>query len=244
MTKYKIKILTLNIHKGFSLTKRHVTIDSIKENILASGANLVCLQEVVGAFSDIIRKPQFEFLADQIWSHYAYGQNAIYSKGHHGNAILSEHPIIHYKNYDISSYRFEKRGVLHGIIKLSDDTKHNLHVMTLHLDLMSWSRKRQIDKLCSLIEKHVPLESPLIVCGDFNDWRNEFSEYLFERVGINEAHFSHLGSYAKTFPTFLPFLKLDRIYIRNAKIEVISRLNDISWHKLSDHLPIYAEIIF
>ncbi len=42
---------------------------------------------------------QFAFLADEIWPHFAYGKNAIYSAGHHGNAILSKHPILGIREY-------------------------------------------------------------------------------------------------------------------------------------------------
>ena len=44
----------------------------------------------------------YEFLADTIWSQYAYGRNAVYDNGDHGNALLSKFPITHYENHDIS----------------------------------------------------------------------------------------------------------------------------------------------
>jgi endonuclease/exonuclease/phosphatase family metal-dependent hydrolase len=240
MNKYTIKILTLNIHKGWSLGKRKNTLEKIKKNILSSGANLACLQEVVGAYPDLAKKSQFEFLADQIWPHYAYGKNAVYSKGHHGNAILSQIPFVKFENFDISSYPIERRGILHTEICLPNYSE-NLHVMTLHLDLLAWSRKKQIAKLCHLIDLRVPKDSPLIVCGDFNDWGEEVSFYLNQNSLLQEAHFLQTGSHAKTFPTVFPILKLDRLYFRNLKLKHISRPDTDSWHELSDHLPLYAE---
>lgn len=44
----------------------------------------------------------YEFLADTMWSDYAYGRNAVYPEGHHGNAVLSRFPIEYYENRDIS----------------------------------------------------------------------------------------------------------------------------------------------
>ncbi len=239
-----IKIVTLNIQKGWSLGKRKDTLQQIKNCILESTANVVCLQEVVGAYPDLEKKSQFEFLADGIWSHYAYGRNAVYSQGHHGNAILSELPFISYENFDISNYRLEQRGVLHGIINLNEAHTKQLHVLTVHLDVTKWGRDRQIHKLCKLIEDFVPLDCPLIVCGDFNDWQETLSKYMFKRVHLNEAYKVKYGVHAKTFPTHIPLLKLDRIYYRNLNLIHVKRLDSTEWHKVSDHLGLYAEFDF
>lgn len=244
LTQEKIKLVTLNIQKGWSLGKRKATIEQIKDCIAELGATIACLQEIVGAYPELTKKSQFEFLADGIWSHYAYGKNAVYSRGHHGNAILSKLPFISYENFDISNHRLERRGILHGMINLPGDKAQKLHVMTVHLDLTAWGRKRQIEKVCKLIEETVPPESPLIVCGDFNDWKETLSPYIFERVGMREAHMVKSGEHAKTFPTFLPLLKLDRIYYRNLKRHTVSRLDSPKWHQLSDHLGLYAEFHF
>ena len=43
-----IKILTYNIHKGFSTGNRQFVLQKIKESIKASEADVVFLQEVIG----------------------------------------------------------------------------------------------------------------------------------------------------------------------------------------------------
>ncbi len=58
-------------------------------------------------------RPIDEFLADTMWSDYAYGRNAVYPEGHHGNAVLSRFPIEYYENRDISVGNGEKRGLLY-----------------------------------------------------------------------------------------------------------------------------------
>jgi hypothetical protein len=45
-------------------------------------------------------EPQHEFLADQMWQDHAYGRNAIYDAGEHGNAILSRFPILRWENQE------------------------------------------------------------------------------------------------------------------------------------------------
>lgn len=242
----ELKIITLNIQKGWSLGRFRATVDQIKNNIVEKGATLVFLQEVVGAFPELSKKSQFEFLADGIWSHFAYGKNAIHSKGHHGNAILSRLPFVRYQNIDISNHRFERRGILHGVIALpsSAGQEKELHVVSAHFDLTNWGRTRQREKLCEFIEQSVPPNAPLIVCGDFNDWRESLTSYLSERVYLKEAFMTNGGAHAKTFPTYYPLLKLDRIYYRNLSLKSAARLDSPQWHRLSDHLGLYAELSF
>lgn len=37
-----------------------------------------------------------------MWPQFAYGRNAVYPEGHHGNAVLSKHPILAHRNLDVS----------------------------------------------------------------------------------------------------------------------------------------------
>ncbi|MFT4671742.1 MAG: endonuclease/exonuclease/phosphatase family metal-dependent hydrolase, partial [Pseudohongiellaceae bacterium] len=104
-----INVLTLNIHKGFSSGNLRFTLEKIRAKLRASESNIVFLQEVVGENAkhkkNVTNWPvqnQFEYLADSVWSHFAYGKNAIYQHGHHGNAILSEIPFSTSQNVDIS----------------------------------------------------------------------------------------------------------------------------------------------
>ncbi len=244
MTKKKtIKILSLNIHKGFSLFNRKYTLDQIKTSIRDLGLDIVCLQEVMGEHTKHARVPQFEYLADKIWNHHAYGKNAIYTQGHHGNAILSHYKIASHENIDISTNRFERRGILHGI--LEDPSFHHtrLHVLTLHLDLLGWGRNRQLKRLCSRIEQ-IPKNEPLILCGDFNDWGEVSTEILEQGLGLQEVFMHLTGRHAATFPAAFPFLKLDRIYVRGLEIKNISCLSQTPWRELSDHLGLTAELGF
>ena len=61
---------------------------------------------------------QYEFLADSIWPQFAYGRNMVYPKGHHGNAVMSKFPIVHFQNHDVSLPGPEKRGLLHCVLQV------------------------------------------------------------------------------------------------------------------------------
>lgn len=238
-----LRIMTYNIHKGFSFGDRRFTLEQIRQSARDSKADIVCLQEAMGLHKNEPIEEPLEFLADQIWSHYAYGRNAVYDHGHHGNAILSKYPFASSSNIDVSSHEFENRGILHGVLTCPEWGADRLHVMTLHLALFAWGRRRQLARLCEMIEDHIPLDEPLIVCGDFNDWRETASDFLGKRVGLREIHLSANGQHARTFPSFFPLLCLDRIYIRG-DLEVVSTkcLNPHAWYELSDHLALTAEL--
>lgn len=245
-----LKTLSYNIHKGFSTGNRRYVLGKIKQAIQTVHADLVFLQEVQGdhkrrseRIEDWPDEPQFEFLADTIWTHFAYGKNAVYQQGHHGNAILSKYPFIAHENIDISTNRLEKRGLLHGVIQIPG-LKEDLHVICLHLNLLKRGRLRQIETLSQRIEAHVPAQAPLIIAGDFNDWGVSLSQPLIERLKVKEAHFELHESHARTFPSWLPFLKLDRVYYRGFITKHAEALTGEPWRTLSDHAALYTELVF
>jgi endonuclease/exonuclease/phosphatase family metal-dependent hydrolase len=234
-----LRILSYNIHKGFSLDRRLV-LSAIKAAIRTTGAELVFLQEVVGENVKHSKKhpdwpvtPQLEFLADEIWPHFAYGKNAVYTEGHHGNAILSRLPILSYENIDISNNRFERRGLLHASVQ--SPTGPELHVICVHLDLFEKGRTVQLDRICKRIHEHVPDECPLIVAGDFNDWRENASHLLEKELGVYEVFKHRFGHHAKSFPAWFPFLPLDRVYVRGFECMEARCFTEKPWDTLSDH---------
>lgn len=231
-----LKVLTYNIHKGKDPTGIKTSIEKIKEAIHSVDPDLVFLQEV-----QVLQgmPAQFEYLADTLWPHTAYGKNSIYEEGHHGNAILSRYPISYYENISISTNPLEKRGLLHAVIRLpSHFPKRRIHAFCLHLDLFEKGRKLQVTQITKRIQTGVPKMEPLIVAGDFNDWRQRVD------LGLSETFQELHGKNASTFPAFFPFLKLDRLYFRNLKGLSIETLRGKPWNTLSDHLPLLAEFDF
>jgi endonuclease/exonuclease/phosphatase family metal-dependent hydrolase len=225
-----LRVVSYNIHKGFTSGNRGFVLPEIRK----------ALQEVQGEHRKR-KEPQFQFLAQDLWPHFAYGKNAVYSSGHHGNAILSKFPFVRWENIDISTNRFEKRGLLHGWVKVPHSQKP-LHLICVHLGLLEGERANQIEKLCQRIDSHVPHGEPLLIAGDFNDWRGKVSERLREVLEVREAFSEIQGSSARTFPSWLPALKLDRIYYRGLKARIAKCLNQKPWTQLSDHIALYAEL--
>jgi endonuclease/exonuclease/phosphatase family metal-dependent hydrolase len=243
----KIRVLSYNIHKGFDTANFNFVLNKIKKSIETVHADLVFLQEVLGHHEkhksrivDWPTVPQFEYLADQLWPHFAYGKNAVYTYGHHGNAILSKYPIIHWENVDISTNRLERRGLLHIEVK-APHISQPLHAICVHLGLFEAGRKIQINELCNRISKLVGPEFPLIVGGDFNDWREKATPILQKKLNLKEIFMEVTGKHAKTFPSWLPALKLDRIYFRSLQPLDATVLTGGVWSELSDHAALCGE---
>ena len=244
----EINVLTYNIHKGYCTGKRRFVLESMRDRIAESGADVVFLQEIHGTAikTKAERKrfsypdqPHFEYLADQVWPHFAYGRNAIYRKGDHGNAILSRYPFVSWENIDVSIFPRSSRSILHGVIEIPD-RKTRLHTLCVHLGLLEQERREQLQTLTERINSHVPRDEPMIIAGDFNDWRRRAEHHLHDDLGLEELFVSLQGRHARTFPVWAPLLPVDRIYYRGLAPSACKRLSNGHWRDLSDHAALFG----
>jgi endonuclease/exonuclease/phosphatase family metal-dependent hydrolase len=265
----KIKVATYNIHKGVNYRSKPRVV-ALKQAIEAFDAELIFLQEVQGQHDRIAARygdeqhghrhwpqgGQHEFFAGE--SHQSvYGLNAQYDHGHHGNALLSKFPIAKWTNTDVSDHAWEARGILHSIV---ETPKGTVHCYVIHLGLFERSRVRQAEALIEAINSSAKPDEPVIIAGDFNDWRNTLSAKLRKALGVVEV-FDEVGAGsslgdlvrtlarrqqairpARTFPSALPFFRLDRIYVRGFKVESAQVLHGPMWARLSDHAPLVATL--
>jgi endonuclease/exonuclease/phosphatase family metal-dependent hydrolase len=248
-----LHIATYNIHKGFSQFNRHMVVHELRERLHDLDPDIIFLQEVQGLHLGHAERhetwpeaPQHEFLAGDVWHNIAYGRNVIYDHGHHGNAILSRFPIIAAVNQDVTHLRFERRGLLHCAIEVPGLSRH-LHCVCVHLSLFSRSRRRQMDALATRLEAIVPAGAPLIVAGDFNDWRNRAHDLLAERLGLAEAFTTRADDEtsrpSRSFPSALPVLRLDRIYVRGFAVQRTEVHFGKPWSSISDHAALSARLL-
>ncbi|WP_341313631.1 endonuclease/exonuclease/phosphatase family protein [Paraburkholderia sp. IMGN_8] len=165
----------------------------------------------------------------------ALGPNVFKPSWRHGNAILSPHPLDLGGRWDISAHRFEKRGLL---VARATFGGHSVTLLCAHLALTRSARLRQMNWIAHWIAKEAP-EGPLVLAGDFNDWRND-SVPLFREHGLQEVA-TLLGESGRTFPAFSPALALDKMFVRGMQpIEWIQPTQETAW--LSDHLPYMARL--
>ena len=240
MSSGEVRVCSYNIHKGLSASNRRFLLEDIRHAIRLTDTDLVFLQEVVGhglgykedSFADA--ETQFEFLADEIWPHYAYGKNAIVDDGHHGNAILSKLPITDRRNFDVSRWHFSQRGVLYGRLD------NGIKLLCVHFGLLGRERRYQLRRLREVINEISDPREPLIMAGDFNDWRLVCDKYLRRELGFEEVMTSINGRPARTYPAILPLMRMDRIYFRNMELLDGGLLSGWPWSRLSDHSALTA----
>jgi endonuclease/exonuclease/phosphatase family metal-dependent hydrolase len=129
--------------------------------------------------------------------------------------------------------------VLHGTIRI-DGSRPDLHVICIHFGLLGLERRVQVNILCDRIESHVPAGAPLLVAGDFNDWLGRAERRLRKRLGLREVFQQIEGRNARSWPAWMPLLRMDRIYYRGLEARGCERLAQAPWHRLSDHAPLSA----
>ena len=243
----RITVLSLNINAGFDLSRRRFLLPALRDAVRGVDAGVVLLQEVLGEHAGHARRhaqwpsqAQYDYLADAFWPHRAYGRNADFAEGHQGNAVLSRFPIAAHGNHDVSIAGHEARGLLHAVIEVPHGSQP-LHVVNVHLGLRESHRQWQVARLVEFIESGIPAGSPLVVAGDFNDWRTT-GHRLLARCGLQEVFQSTHGRLARSFPARWPVLPVDRIYVRHARARDPRVLSTRPWSHLSDHAPLVATI--
>ncbi len=242
-----LRVATYNIHKGVQGIgpARRLEIHNLGHAVESLDADVVCLQEVRKLhrreqqyFTRWPELPQAEFLAPDGYQA-VYQTNATTRHGEHGNALLSRWPVVSHGHEDMSDHRFEQRGLLHVELCVHE---RPLHVIVVHLGLIAGSRVRQVEQLGRFIEREVPGAQPLMVAGDFNDWGRKLREPMGE-LGLADCTDCMPGRVA-TYPSRLPLTQLDYIYVRGLVPQGLTVPRGRAWGRMSDHLPLIAQLAF
>jgi len=265
----ELRVATYNIHKGVMGLRKRSRIHDLRVALNAIDADIVFLQEVQERNERLARRAghhngtQLDVLCTGGYLHRAYGMNAVYPHGHHGNAIVSRHAIGEWLNHDISDHALENRGLLHAVSRL--DTPRGaleVHLINTHFGLIKRSRVRQGQFLVDFVRHEVPADAPLIIAGDFNDWQQGVDELLHRELDVVEV----AGDFnarlqrrrlldrmlpwrngdrplvARTYPSVMPWLTLDRIYVRGFVVLDVTVPKGIEWAQRSDHMPLIADL--
>lgn len=240
-----LKILSFNIHKGFGPGGFPYSLPLIKSFIQQVDADVVFLQEAVGEHTgkklvipDFESNNQVDYLALDLYPYSIYGANKHHKLGHHGNALLSKFPIELIQNHDISQNRFESRGLLHA--RLSHHHKE-VHLFNTHLNLLERDRSKQINWIRSHLETELHEHHPVILAGDFNDWRRKVVDFVHQESALKEVFAEVHQKHPNSFPSFLPGLSLDRIFYNNLTLTKAKKFSGKDFRKMSDHLPLLAQ---
>lgn len=236
-----LRVATYNIHKGVQGVgpASRLEIHNLVHAVEQFDADLICLQEVRGVHRRMAARfphwpdqGQADFLVPQGYEA-VYRTNARTRHGEHGNALLTRWPVAAIGHHDVSDHRFEQRGLLHVKVLVEAEP---VHVVVVHLGLFAASRQRQVQRLGHYLAREVPECERLVVAGDFNDWGDKLHQPM-GALALNTFE----GVRLATFPSRLPVLHLDRIYVRGLRPLHAHVPHGRVWWRMSDHLPLIAE---
>jgi endonuclease/exonuclease/phosphatase family metal-dependent hydrolase len=223
-----VRILTWNIHGSLGRNPRF-DLARVVELIERWDPHIVALQEV-----DSRREMQggvnpFEFLQRELGEHGIGAKSITTDDGDYGQMLISRWPMTDTVIHDLS---YPEREPRRAIASMIETPAGQLRLVATHLGLSIHERRGQAKTLLDIAG---PGPATTIVAGDFNDWfwvgsvRNALSQALPGRTRF------------RTFPSFFPLLRLDRVYCRPREALVRS-FTDREARHISDHLPVIADV--
>lgn len=222
-------VASYNIHKFVGVDGRFDP-ERIARVVRELGSEIVGLQEIDSQFYK--NGDQLKCLAEVSGLEVTLGPTRRSVHGHYGNALLTSFPVKEIRRIDLSVYGREPRGALDVDLLVRGET---VRVIVAHLGLGIVERRRQIRRLLDIFcSEQDRME---IMLGDFNEWIPV--GYPLSRVHNVFGKSPSL----RTFPSFLPVLCLDRIWIRpvDALVRMKTHRTQLS-RVASDHLPVKALI--
>lgn len=228
----RFKIITYNLHKGVGRYGRNAlgaAIDALRER----EPDVLACQEVFHPPAGEVG--QSELIRAHLGHVHVFGPNAFYRRGCHGNATFTAFDVTAHRNIDITESYFERRGILRTRLR---HAHLDIDLLNVHFSLTRGQQRRQWAKLFATIQEVG--STPLVVCGDFNDWSGELDRLAMSTGALHNALWSLPRPARRTFPSRRPILALDRVYFRSVRLESVSVLRGKPWTELSDHLPVEA----
>ncbi|MDD9933863.1 MAG: endonuclease/exonuclease/phosphatase family protein [Myxococcales bacterium] len=232
------RVITYNIRKGKGANGRTaVEMRRIGAALAQHEADLILCQEVFHCART--GDSQSGGLAQEMGLSSYYGANKFRSVGHHGNTTFTRLSVEHFDNHDISTNRVERRGALYVRLTLGEQS---LHVFNVHLGLNQWQRRTQMRQIGELVERVSQSGEPVLLAGDFNDWRRDLEGLVLHELGFDDPFAGHAPERLRTWHARRPVFSLDRIYVKHLQAESGGRLDGSPWSELSDHLPLMAHL--
>ena len=249
-----LRCMTLNVaharrsgpHHLFVRRERaEANLERIAWAIMREAPDVVALQEADAPSLWSGRFNHVEHLAKVAgFNHLFHGEHVCLWRGRrricYGSAILSRFPLA-----DVTSHRFARslptptKGFVAATLRIPGRVGAPLRVVSVHLD---FSRKRvrqdQVLHMAGMLAGHA---GPLLVLGDFNcQWegREDTLQLLAGQLGVRP--YRPASGELFTFPSRRPRKRLDWIL---ASRDLDFRSYQVLPDRLSDHLPVVAEVV-
>jgi endonuclease/exonuclease/phosphatase family metal-dependent hydrolase len=232
-----VRVVTYNIHTCVGVDRRYdpARIVAVLREI---DADIACLQEV-GARPSLGRHAdQWAYLGEATGCRVILGAGIRDPRRRFGNAILTRFPVLTARSIELTVAGYEPRGAIDADFLVGDRV---LRVIATHFGLHAGERQLQANRLMAVLSESSAANrrkpDAMLLMGDLNEWRGRSGAIraLDRRLGPSAA--------ARTFPSWLPVLALDRIYADGPAV-----LSDICVYRTplarlaSDHLPLVGSL--
>lgn len=231
----ELRVVTYNIHRCRGLDRR-VRPDRIAEVLAGVNADVIALQEVIGA------GPHGQGQAEQLGA--ALGMGWVMAparelRGHlFGNVVLSRFPVRFHTQYDVSWKTCEPRLCQRVDLDVGNCV---LHVYNVHLGTAVLERRYQAMRLAAIVRDH-RVTGPKIVLGDFNEWLRGLATATLSSMLQSVNIYQHLRR-RRTYPGVFPILHLDHIYFQgDVEVRGVHLPRTRKALVASDHLPLIADL--
>lgn len=223
------RVMTWNIHGALG-RNRNFDLARVLALIERHDPDIVALQEVDSRRPHATDADAFAVI-ERTLGHWGLGAKTIVTAdGAYGQMLLSRWRPHHSDVHDISYPEREPRRVIVADIETPDGPAR---VIATHLGLSFGERRTQARALLELIDGG---PQTTVVVGDFNDWLFAGSVRKVLRGACpGRTRF-------RTFPSWLPLLRLDRVYCRPAAA-LARGFTDPAAAGISDHLPVIADVV-
>ncbi len=140
-----------------------------------------------------------------------------------------------------------RRGCQHTTLAAGGTSgERPIEVFNLHLGLSARERVRQVGLLVNSEEfRRIGPDVPVLVAGDFNDWRSLLRPIFVDVFGFRcatDRKGRATDRALRTYPSFSPQGGLDRVYYRGPLELAQVRVCRLQASRVaSDHLPVIAE---
>ncbi len=259
-------VLTYNIIHGWDLEYKSGDGNRTLEYIINSGADIVCVQELIDVSDNEI--PNYKAIKEALDKAYPYqaGDPSLDMK------VLSKYPVVFEKGYNYIDGDFDPKR--YTFYKLNINGKRltliNVHLSSFNLkgeecnvvtDLKSVEgMKKSIKELSGPIRKKMTsafktrkhdvkilretidrMKGAMIICGDFNDVPESYAYRLLRGTDLKDAYVETGFGPLVTYNLHSMWFHLDQIFYRGPLRALSVEKGKL---KSSDHYPLMAEFEF
>lgn len=232
----EITVMTYNILSG-----QRTSLERLAQEIKEAQPDFVAIQELdVNTMREVAKGHNrvncINRLAELTGMFGYYGRTCDYWDGWYGIGLLSKHPMISVRKFDLPNPKnVEPRILLIGQFEIDGSADHVTFVST-HFDYIDAETIAQQAEAASAELRR--LDGPVIIAGDLN------SDPSSKAIAVLTKDFKDLSCPDNTFPAWAPEAKIDWIlgYPAADFSLVRSYVPEKSENAASDHLPVVSTV--